>query len=408
MRRSKTFDAWKEMKPAAVRRLAFAAFLMFGILGPLVILMDSRLETMSWQFIVIQTVACGGMAATIVIFGRKKWWLNFLIVAFWSLILVMNRGAVSIGYFDNEGLRVHLGIREKDELHPPPQEVILSPSEQNALFTQRTFVGLFAVFLLAFGYVSFTRVMRAEVKYRARLETEVKIAQDIQRSLLPSAMLQTPRCSVAGVSIPASEVGGDYYDFVQLDDGRMAIAIADVAGHGIGAGLLSAMTKSALHLQLQHDPAPAAVLKNLNTTIYEVSEEKDFVTFGYLLFDAGSNTMRAATAGHPPLLYKRAGTNDIQQIRTVSLGLGLRQNTEYADTLLTTRPGDMILLYTDGIPEAANSSGEQFGAERLEKLFQTSTGSADEICSIITEALRKFSSGEGFQDDVSLICVKMS
>ena len=397
------------MKPPALRRLALAVFLVFSVLGPLMILMESKLEPVRWIFVLVQTIACGGMAASIVLFGRKRWWITFLIVCFWSAVLIFNGGGLSLQFDEHERFRVRLNGPGNDEpLTIISRPLTLSPAELDALYVQRGVIGIFAVTLLASGYVSFIRVMRSEVKQRARFETEINIAQNIQQSLLPGSPVSAPWYSAAGTAIAATEVAGDFFDIIQLSPESFAVAIADVAGHGVGAGILSAMTKSALRSQLRHDASPVSVLDNLNATVYEVSEEKMFVTFAYVLVDRTTHSISLATAGHPPVLFKKANATSFEQLRTVGLGLGMQSQSRYTSLQRTFQAGDRLLLFTDGIVEAMNPDQEQFGIERLHNVFLASDGPPSEVCGRITSEVEKFVGSKLFQDDVSLLCVKFS
>jgi sigma-B regulation protein RsbU (phosphoserine phosphatase) len=202
-------------------------------------------------------------------------------------------------------------------------------------------------------------------------------------------------------------VGGDYYDAVNLPDGKIALAIADVAGHGVGAGILSAMTKSAFHSQLLHDPSAAGVLTNLNATIFALSDAKMFVTFAYVLIDPAHHTTEVATAGHPPVLIRRATSGNVEQFRSLTLGLGIREVTPFTSDSVHINEGDLILLYTDGVTEAMNSKGEQFGLERLVEVLSSSSQAPDEICRTITRKLAMFMGEVTREDDVSLLCASI-
>ncbi len=405
--RSKTIDTWRQMKPASLRRLALAVFLMFGVLGPLMILMQSSLTTYSARFVIVQTIACGGLAASIILLARRRWYYIILLVVFWTAVITMNSGELSFGYFDNEGFRVRLGNEAiESPLHSSDRALMLSPKELNDIYIQKEFLGFLAIGLLAIGYAFFIKVIRNEVGQRARFETEVTIARDIQQSLLPPPRFQNSWCAIAGQTIPATEVGGDYFDMVQLSDRQFAIAIADVTGHGVGAGILSAMTKSALHSQLQHDTSPSRVLANLNKALYQVSDEKTFVTFAYVLVESAPDRVLLATAGHPPVIVRKGSTGVSELYRTVSVALAMKETVVFTEQELAFSRGDSLLLFTDGLLEATNRSGEEFGIERLRKAFDRAEGSPEDICSSLILDARTFSSTEIFHDDVSLVCVK--
>ena len=411
-RRKGVVSIWKEMKPASRRRLALAAFLVFSVLGLISILMESELRPHTWVFVVVQTVSYGGVAATIVMALKRRWWVIALIVAFWMGILIMNSGGLNF-VFGDEGFRVYLGsamgsVDEPKGTKRPQEDLKLTSEELNAIYTQRGVIGTAAIVLLAFGYGSFIKLVRMEVRERARLETEVTIARDIQQSLLPQSEMSSSWCEVAGLTVPMTEVGGDYFDCVQLPGEMIAVAIADVTGHGVGAGILSAMTKSSFHSELEHDSSPELVLRNLNRTLHRLSDQKTFVTFAYVRLARRGGKAAISTAGHPPVLHRDGRTGKITQVRTAALGLGMREETPFSSIEIPCLPGDRLLLYTDGALELTNRQGEQFGIDRLAAFFQAREGEPREICASIISELRAFSNNEEFRDDVTLVCMTLS
>jgi stage II sporulation SpoE-like protein len=403
---------WREMKPASLRRFALAAFLLFSVLGLLSILTESDLRPHPWAFVIVQTGAYGGLAASLVLSPKKRWWATLLIISFWGAVLVMNSGGLSF-VLNDEGFRVHLGksmgaAGGVAAAGRPGEPHLLSAPELDAIYTQRAIVGTAAIVLLIFGYISFIRVVRLEVRERSRLETEVTIARDIQQSLLPQTPVKTSWCEAAGLTVPMTEVGGDYFDCVSLGGDILAVAIADVTGHGVGAGILSAMTKSAFHSELEHDSSPDVVLGNVNRTVHRLSDEKTFVTFAYVRLDRKSGRAAISTAGHPPVFHRDAKTRTITQLRTAALGLGMREDTPFSSIEVPCLPGDRLLLYTDGALELTNRNGEQFGGDRLSAFFQSSEGGPADLCAGIIKELRAFSNDEEFRDDVTLVCIALS
>jgi serine phosphatase RsbU (regulator of sigma subunit) len=346
------------------------------------------------------------MAASIVLFARRRWWVTLLIIAFWTGALTMNGGGLSLVFSEEEGFRVRLSDNTGGTVGKgATRDRFISAEDLDVIYAQRGTIGLLAIGLLASGYVAFIRVMRSEVRQRARLETEMKIAQEIQKALLPDNNVDHGWYSTAGVAVPATEVGGDFYDVVALRDDAVAVAIADVTGHGVGSGILSAMTKSALRSQLEHDAEPSAVLTNLNSTLYELTNEKMFVTLAFAVVDRESRTLRLATAGHPPAFLLRA-SGAIEELRTPNLALGVRPETAFSHLTRTVGAGDLLLLYTDGVVEASSPGGEQFGPERLSAAAKGA--SSREVCDAVLEALRRYTGGDQFQDDVSLVCVRFT
>lgn len=403
--KKRAVDIWKEMTPTGLRQLALAVFFMFGTFGPLLILMESELKILSWSFIVIQTLTSGGMAASIILFGRNRWWVITLVVIFWIGVLILNSGGASFVFDDGGRFRVQLqGPNDLAPIDADTNTLTIPAEELDSLYTQRGIIGVIAIGLLVTGYVLFIRVIRREVAGRIRLETEIHIAREIQQSLLPDSYLKTRSYEISGVTLPATEIGGDFFDIIRLPNDGIAVAMADVTGHGVGAGILSAMTKSALHSQLAHDSAPARVLTNLNRTIYQLSTEKMFVTFAYLFLKDDTTTVHLATAGHPPILLSSSGT--VKELRSPNFGLGIRREAEFGSIEVAIGRGDTLLLYTDGVVEAMNSKGEQYGMDRLKEELERSVATTQELCAGIVRSVRVFGGSDSFTDDVSVVCIR--
>jgi serine phosphatase RsbU (regulator of sigma subunit) len=401
-------DVWQEMSVRTLVRLALAAFLLFSALGLVSVLIESSIRVFSWPFVIVQAVAAGGMAATIVLFGRRRWWMTMLLVIFWNGVMVFNGGGISFVFSSHGGLRVRLGGPVQVEAPPAsPNGVVLTAAELDGVYVQRGLIGAAVIVLLVTGYVGFISVIRREIRRRSSLEAEVRIAQGIQQSLLPKEPFESATCSIYGATLPAGEVGGDYYDIIPLPDGRVALAIADVTGHGVGAGILSAMTKSALRLQLGHEPDPRSVLNHLNKVVFDVSDEKTFVTFAYALITPADRAIHLATAGHPPFLHRAASSGVVRPLRSRSVALGMRADSSYADVLTQSyQEGDLLLLYTDGVLEVSKGSGEQY-ADRLADFLAGAKGTPQEIVTGLLGELRRYGGNRtSFDDDVSLVCVR--
>ena len=399
------------MRPAALRRFSLAVFFTFGVLGLVSVLIESSIRVFPWTFVVIQTVAYGAMAGSIVLFGRRKWWVMILLIVAWTGVIAMNGGALSFVFSDPGGFRVRLGGPQQmtEERSAVTRPLTFAASELDIVYVQRGVIGSAIIVFLSLGYALFLGVIREEIRRRARFETEVQIAHDIQQSLLPDECIESPSCSICGKTLPAAEVGGDYHDIVQTRAGQVAVAIADVTGHGVGAGILSAMTKSALHLQLEHEAAPDSVLTHLNRVLHEVSNEKTFVTFAYALIDPPRKMLHMATAGHPPILHRSAMSGVVTSFRSKNPALGIRRNVDFdhGESMHYT-PGDLLLLYTDGLLEATNGEGKQFGDELLREHFAKAAGTPQQFLATLLSDLRQFTArGEGFDDDVSLVCIRL-
>ena len=285
------YNIWKQMEPRLRRRLALAVFLMFAAIGPLSVLMNDTLHRVTLLHVTLVTIGSGGISASIILFARR--WYLLLPSLFFCFYLITN----AVDLSSPSSVSSASTPREA----PQPGTVLV---HDRPIDTPRMALGVLAIGLIAAGYVGFIIVLSTEGTRRARLETEVAIARQIQDSLLPTGTLTTPWAEAGGRTIPAAEVGGDFFDMHVLPDGRLLLFLADVAGHGVGAGILAAMTKSAVYLQASIDPSPGLVLAALNRTLRDLSDRRMFVTAACVLLDGGSRRIQVATAGHPPILIR--------------------------------------------------------------------------------------------------------
>ncbi len=396
------------MSRGSLLRLSIAVFFIVAALGPVTILMQSEIKLMLWSTIAIQTFACGGLGATAVLVGRSRRWALPFVILFWAGVMFMNSGGLSLIFTDQGTFRAELsgpsGARPQLQ-RPTDKPLTIQADELSAIYSQRGILGILALVFVGFGSALLMRVVRKEVNQRARLETEMAIAKEIQESLLPPQIYTTSWCKSAGRTLPAAEVGGDYFDVVELADGRLALCIADVTGHGVGAGILSSMTKSAFLTELRHDPSPVALLRNLNETLIRVSSGKMFVTFAYALIDWPRRTARVATAGHPPVLHRSGPI--VTPLRTPSLALGMRADASFHEIQRTIDAGDSIVLFTDGLTETRNAREEQFELERLAGIVAGSAGDPQNVSENIFRALEQFRGRRDSDDDVTLLVASL-
>jgi len=388
---------WKSMEQKDLRRLALAVFFLFGTIGPLTMLMNSSVLPGSWFMFTYFTVLSGALSACIILFIRKP----VFFVA--SMIIIV--GAMVAEYPVEQFL---FGRVEEIRILSANHLFTFTQQEIDRIDVRRPLFGVIAIFLLATGYSLFLRVVGEEIKKRARLETEVAVARSIQQSLQPSTAFKTDWCEAAGVTVPATEVGGDYFDMIKISDDEIVIVIADVSGHGVGAGILSAMTKSALHTELHHNTATAELLFNLNNAVYQITDKKMFVSFAYLLLDKRTMTAHVATAGHPPIFLVQKSDGAIVEIRTPNLALAVQPSTQYTEQAVRFNRGDVLILYTDGITEATNDKGEQFGADRLKELISdTERASSEAVSNSILASVRTFTVNKEFADDATIVVVRV-
>jgi serine phosphatase RsbU (regulator of sigma subunit) len=385
------------MEQKDLHRLALAVFFLFGTIGPLTMLMNSSVLPGSWFMLIYLTVLSGALSACIILFIRKP----VLFIA--SMIVIV--GAMTAEY---QVEQFFFGRVEESRILTANHLFTFTQQEIDRIDVRRPLFGVIAIFLLSAGYTLFLRVVGEETKKRARLETEVAVARRIQQSLQPSTAFKTDWCEAAGITVPATEVGGDYFDMIKISDDEAVIVIADVSGHGVGAGILSAMTKSALHTELHHTTVPAELMFNLNNAVYQVTDKKMFVSFAYLLLDKRTMTAHVATAGHPPIFLIQKSDGAIIEIRTPNLALAVQASTQYTERAVHVNHGDVLILYTDGITEAMNDKGEQFGADRLKELISnTERGSSEALSNSIMASVRTFAIKKEFADDATIVVVRV-
>ena len=203
----------------------------------------------------------------------------------------------------------------------------------------------------------------------ARIEEELSLAHQIQQTFLKSDFPSLPRCEVHAVNLPSRQVGGDYYDVVPVPDGSFLVAIADVAGKGVPAALLSSMLQASLRTQARSVESPAEILRNINTLVYRSTAVHQFATFFLARVSGDGRRMTFANAGHNwPALLRRDGSRE--WLQTGGTILGIMEDVAMEEATFDLTPGDLLVFYTDGISEATNEDGELFSEERLVEFVQ--------------------------------------
>lgn len=240
-----------------------------------------------------------------------------------------------------------------------------------------------------------------------RAKAEIHIAAQIQKRFMPDHTPEVSEFKLAAVTIPAMEVGGDFYDFISLADGRQGLVIADVAGKSIPAALFMALSRTIVRANAAHRVSASDVLKEANFMIAQDASEGMFVTLFYGILDGKAHSMTYANAGHPPpLIFRTADCKCIEQEIT-GIALGAWEEAEYEERSVQFCRGDVALLYTDGVTEAINAKGEMYGLERLSRVITKSSRlSAQNIMSAILDDIFDFSSGQDQSDDITMIVLK--
>ena len=237
-------------------------------------------------------------------------------------------------------------------------------------------------------------------------EEELKRAGEIQQMLLPSTLPQPAGVQIAGAWQPAREVGGDYFDVIQLDKDRLGICVGDVAGKGITAALLMANLQAAFRAFATAEASPQVVCTKLNNFLCANIASGKYVTFFYAVLDAEARTLTYENAGHlPGLLLRSNGTSETLQ--GGGAVLGALPDWTYQGYTTQLQPGDQLLLSTDGITEAENANLEEFGDERLLEAARARHGSALEVQRAIMQQVTAFCGGN-FRDDATLLVLRIS
>jgi sigma-B regulation protein RsbU (phosphoserine phosphatase) len=208
-------------------------------------------------------------------------------------------------------------------------------------------------------------LLRADREERRRVQADLKVARSIQRSLLPKTDLHLHDVEVAGLNLPSTEVGGDYFDHFMITPQDIGLVIADVAGKGIPASLLMASVRTGIHILTQYRLDMAGMLSHLNEHLLEVTAADSFVTVFYAVYHRPSRRLTYVNAGHnPPQLLRRA-TGALESLETGGLILGAFRDAHYELGFVDLEPGDRLFFYTDGLNETENAGGREFGLEGI-------------------------------------------
>jgi sigma-B regulation protein RsbU (phosphoserine phosphatase) len=256
----------------------------------------------------------------------------------------------------------------------------------------------FAILLAALGTVAGRRSLANE-KELTNINKELEIATRIQRSILPSSFPPSKSFHVAARYLPMTSVAGDFYDFFQPSDHQAGILIADVSGHGVPAALIASMVKLAATAQRCNSDRPSELLLGMNNVLYG-NTQNQFVTAAYVCLDALSQELRYSAAAHPPMLLLRNG--EIIEIAENGLMLAAFGFSTYATVTHSIQGGDRLILYTDGVLEASDGRGEEYGPDRLRALVaKTAKCSQAEAADEIIASIKKWSVTQN--DDLTLL-----
>ncbi|GEM_PF-790209 len=266
-----------------------------------------------------------------------------------------------------------------------------------------------ALILAAVNLLSW--VVSRERGERDTLATELALAHEVQVSLMPKNHPVVDGVSIAGVSLPAREVGGDHYDYFQCPDGdrSLNISVFDVSGKGMHAAMSAVFASGALAAETHHAESPSDLLTRLNTAIYPRTKRGHFVAFLLARLNPRSKELRFANAGQTKPFLRSGDSVRWLEANGTHFPLGMMERCTYEESLLTLQSGDVLCLLTDGITEAMNMAREQYGSDRLALLIERmriSTMSADQIIQSVMADVRTFVGGAPQHDDMTMVVIK--
>ena len=237
-----------------------------------------------------------------------------------------------------------------------------------------------------------------------QLESELELSQVIQRGLLPQQVPLIEGMNIAAFSRPAQIVGGDYFDFVDFKDGKHGLVMADVSGHGVSAGMFMSSLQTAFHTLVPEANSPLDVLERINRLYIHNINFATFVTIFFGKYDPQTRTLSYANAGHNSVYLYRVATNQEIWLRPTGPAIGVMDGFTIRSEDVRLEPGDILLLYTDGITEAINPQGIFWGEDKLADIIrQNANSSAEQLIQKILQALTDHTDGSPLADDITLM-----
>ncbi len=258
------------------------------------------------------------------------------------------------------------------------------------------------VALLILGYIAFFTFIRIEGKKYVRLQTEIELAEQVQARLVPAFEMTAARLAICGKSVPSSSVGGDLVDAVAFD-GSVTCYLADVSGHGIAAGVLMSMVKSAVRTSLSKGEPLVDVMQRLNDVLMDLKEPAMYVTLACLR-SAGGDRLEYSLAGHPPIFHYHASNQSVSELGMEQLPIAMFPAVNFQSAMITVAPGDLLAVVSDGFLEVTNAKGEEFGKEALGAVLARSvTEPLPQIADRLVAETARFGSQ---QDDQTILLVR--
>jgi hypothetical protein len=368
--------------PVGDRSLFAGIFLVFGSFGSLIGMVLGGAEPWGWLAGVAACVFSGLNALVWAhMFSRRQWWLAIVVVALPFL--------AGPAYFEPLHRLGVFGVGAD-----------LSP------FVRRVILAALGVVLISFGFSLIIRYLTQRERLAAALAAELDVAQRLHAALVPEVERRIGALEVFGVSHASSEMGGDLIDLVERTS-EVDVLLADVSGHGVGAGVVMAMVKAAEQMRLMgpEDPALGVFLADLNRLVTRMTSQEMFVTLAVARISIDGARAEVALAGHPPVLRWSAREGRVSSIENASLPLGIVPDECFEPQAVTLDMGDVVVLYTDGLLESARPDGRQFGLDGLSsELARLGGAPSRTIAEGLIKAARAFGSST---DDQSVLVVRV-
>ncbi|MEP7070756.1 MAG: GAF domain-containing SpoIIE family protein phosphatase [Verrucomicrobiota bacterium] len=277
-------------------------------------------------------------------------------------------------------------------------------------FSQSDFV-VFKSIAEQSAFALYNAIVYSEANEKKRLDHDLEIARDIQRILLPAKAPAIAGFEISGINLPARQVSGDYFDYIQIDAQRLGVAIADVSGKGVPASLIMAICRSVLRSQAPQSSSPAEVLRAVNRQLYPDIKEDMFISMAYLVLDQQSGGVTLARAGHDAPLHYRHATEAVETVKPPGMAVGIDSGSVFDrithDFAIPLERDDCLILYTDGVTEALDGNGDEFGFERMtQSVRANATNGAPAIVNGLISDVRIFIGAQAQNDDITLIAIR--
>ena len=277
-------------------------------------------------------------------------------------------------------------------------------------FSQADFV-VFKSIAEQSAFALYNAIIYSMANEKKRLDHDLEIARDIQRILLPSEAPAINGFQISGINVPARQVSGDYFDYIDVDKDRLGVAIADVSGKGVPASLIMAICRSVLRAEAARNPSPADVLRKVNRQLYPDIKEDMFISMAYLILDHHHDGVTLARAGHDAPLWYRRESQTVTPVKSPGMVVGIDSGSVFdrltVDFAVPLERNDCLVLYTDGVTETLNSEEDEFGVDRMMQSVRASASDgAQAIVKRIIEDVREFTGSVPQNDDITLIAIR--